>query len=297
MSVEVLLKARLSREHWTLILKDVNKADARALMNGESLTVTPSDAVERLVRISQLPLKETDSRTNKSHAGQVDELVRLRNRAAHFNFEGADPVSIRGTLAVGLNFVLWFLDQEFRSQGQAEFSGVRQMVEELIEDAARELGGIEELVRERLASLADELAEADILLECPRCTQFTLMIGEGVEARCPFCRAPGANAEDIAGNYLEEILGLSAYEVIKNGGDWPLHDCPNCGAETLVEGIQPEGQQVAAEVPHEGESDYRWGCFACGYLARVDDLMRCDRCGRLNEHPTCPDCFANLLAD
>lgn len=297
-SAEVLLKARLAREHWTLILDNVNKADRGSLMNGESKTITPEQAVDRLVGIALLPLKRGDSKGGKSHATQVTELIRLRNRAAHFNFQGVDPVSIRGVLGVGLNFMLWFLEDQFQDGAGPEFDGVRQAVDELVTDVAGEIGKIDELVQARLASLADELATADVLLECPRCTQSTLMIGEDVGlARCPFCRAVGSDGPAIAGDYVEAVLGLSLYELFKDGGEWPVYECFNCCEEALVDGIQPVRRDAPTGEAHAAESAPRFACFACGYLRQAGDLMRCDRCGRLGEWPTCPDCWQALLVD
>lgn len=296
-AVEVLLKARLAREHWALILKDANKASVSSVMNGDSSTITPEDSIERLVGVAGVPLKKVDAGAGKSHATQVKELVRLRNQAAHFNFEHVDPAAIRGTLGVGLNFVMWFLRQEFSEAGQAEFTGVQQMVEDLLADVAREVGEIAEFVQARMDDITGELAQAEALVECPQCAQLTLMIGTEAEvARCPFCEGAGGDGEDLASSYVEGVLGISAYVVGTEGGEWPVYECPECWTEALVEGIRTKALLESSD-PHAHENTYWWGCFVCGYLATFDELMHCHRCGRLSGHPICPDCAADQMAD
>lgn len=296
-AVEVLLKARLSREHWVLILKDANKASVRSVMNGDAYTITPEDSVERLEGVAGVPLKRVDPRAGKSHATQVKELMRLRNQAAHFNFEYVDPAAIRGTLGVGLNFVLWFLRDEFSGAGHAQFTGVQHLVDDLLTEITREVGEIAEFVQARMADISDELARAEALVECPQCAQITLMIGgeDGV-ASCPFCEAAGNDGEEIATSYVEAVLGMSSYVIGKEGGDWPVYDCPECWTEALVEGVKTKALLESPD-PHAQERAYWWGCFACGHLATVDELIQCERCGRLTGHPICPDCVASLLAD
>lgn len=46
-AVEVLMKARLVREHWTLICSDPDKATAAHLLAGTAKTVSPEQAVKR----------------------------------------------------------------------------------------------------------------------------------------------------------------------------------------------------------------------------------------------------------
>jgi hypothetical protein len=53
------------------------------------------------------------------------------------------------------------------------------------------------------------------------------------------------------------VLGLSYYEAAKDGGQWPVHSCVECGAEAFVLTGEPGGA-VSDEM--------MWVCFACGYV-------------------------------
>ncbi len=54
--IELLLKRRLMDEHWSLIFRDINKADKKALESGEFISVYFDDAVARLRKICGVDL-------------------------------------------------------------------------------------------------------------------------------------------------------------------------------------------------------------------------------------------------
>src|SRR5262245_42592734 len=74
--VELLLKARLLKEHWSLVFEDVRKATPAALMNGDLKSVAPEDCLERLSSIA-------DVRVNKHHTDALKELRKTRNALVH----------------------------------------------------------------------------------------------------------------------------------------------------------------------------------------------------------------------
>ncbi|MES2433008.1 MAG: hypothetical protein V4586_04195 [Pseudomonadota bacterium] len=84
--VELLLKARLMREHWSLVVADPSKADIDKFLNGEAQTVGLEQAVQRLKNIAKVTV----------HANAVnsfDELRKHRNRMVHFYhpIDGINP--------------------------------------------------------------------------------------------------------------------------------------------------------------------------------------------------------------
>lgn len=60
-AVEVLLKARLVREHWTLICDNPDKATAAAMLRGTLKTVSPDKAMLRLQHVAAVPLTSDHS--------------------------------------------------------------------------------------------------------------------------------------------------------------------------------------------------------------------------------------------
>ena len=85
-----------------------------------------------------------------------------------------------------------------------------------------------------------------------------------------------------ANDYIENELGISSYECEKDGGTFPLYECPECGEEQLVF--------------DEGNGKYH--CFACDEDFTKDDLSFCERCGNLmrtnDDWQICQNCIDDL---
>jgi hypothetical protein len=297
-AVEVLMKARLVREHWTLICADPDKATATQMLAGTAKTVTPEQAIKRLENVAGVAMKAG------GHADRVIEVATLRNRAIHFAMVGIAPAGLQSPLGHGLDFVLWFLGTQFRGQGDDD---VQELVEESIERLTTEVGQLKALVAARLASIGDELGMAGLCVECPRCRQATLMLIDGDVSRCVFCLWKPVDGAECAAEYADAVLGTSQYQAIKDGGDWPVHLCTACGETSMVEGIEQLLPNPATmhrgEPPCDWKAPGYWGCFSCGTTADRTELDRCTRCDALTETgdddglPVCGECWADVLRD
>ncbi len=99
-------------------------------------------------------------------------------------------------------------------------------------------------------------------LNCPSC-QSDLVVQLNRENTDPMsahfqCRTCGEedDAENVIKHSLSELFHTDMYMAAKDGGDGPLHDCPECGVEAYV--VCEHGQ----------------GCLSCGFI--LDD--ECARC-------------------
>lgn len=289
-AVEVLMKARLVRAHWTLICADPDKATPTDVLAGSARTVTPEQAMSRLDNVAGIGMKAG------GHSARVVELAKLRNRAIHFNMAGAPPAALQVSLGRGLDFVLWFLDTEFRGQAGPD---VEDLVEESIDTLTTQLGQINLLVAERMNSIAADLDAAELCVECPRCAQPTLMVLLDELARCAFCLLKPVDGTECATEYAQTVLGQNEYAAITGGGSWPVHPCVSCSETSMVEGIDQlhpapgTGQCLTAS----------FACFSCGAVADHTALHHCSRCGELTDTggddgvPMCSDCWAYVLRD
>ncbi len=75
-SVELFMKARLIREHWSLIAENIDKIDKNRLLSGDLLSVKPRTARERLHKIANDPLSKDAIKT-------FEEIEKHRNQAIH----------------------------------------------------------------------------------------------------------------------------------------------------------------------------------------------------------------------
>lgn len=81
--------------------------------------------------------------------------------------------------------------------------------------------------------------------------------------------------------YVENKLGINEYRCVKEGGEFPLYECPNCGEDQLVYDV----------------GNGRFHCFSCDENYTTEDLSFCDRCGQLMERtgePNCKNCIEYL---
>ena len=297
-AVEVLMKARLLRHGWTQVCVSTTKTTWTfdQLANGLAKTVGPDDAVARLkaAGVGIEPYK-----------GAIKRLASLRNRAAHFTLSngGEHPKGVEAEYGAALNFVLWFLNSEFR-QLAACSDDIVATVDDVIEELTKVVGQIRQLVDARMKTIATELDAAAVRLVCPRCDQPALIMRDGQPPRCAFCLWEPADGSSAIDEYVDVVLSLSRYEVETNGGTWRVSWCPDCDVEALVEGIEAVGYgkaTVMALMHNEGPVLAYWGCFNCGRTAAADELDRCSRCEAVTDVstgggvPICHECFAKLV--
>ena len=89
--------------------------------------------------------------------------------------------------------------------------------------------------------------------------------------------------KDKADEYVENELKISAYECVKDGGVFPVYDCPECGDDQLV----------------YDEETGNYHCFHCGEDFKASDRSVCSECTKLmknKESCICDACFEFKMA-
>jgi len=76
-AIELILKARLIKEHWSLVVDRLDKAKRHDFFSGKSKTINPDTAIARLKDIACDPVSEDAFKTFK-------EISQHRNRVVHF---------------------------------------------------------------------------------------------------------------------------------------------------------------------------------------------------------------------
>ena len=251
-AIEVLLKMRLEQEHWSLIFSKIDLATRERHTAGDFHSVTVDDAITRLQNVAGVSFLE-------SELAVIKAIGQKRNRLQHLGLIDSSS-AVRASTGEALNFLLSFIDRQFRGVVGRQ----TDPVEAVLDRIRGHLAGIRELVEARLKELAPLLAEQDVVLECPLCLQPTLTLGE--ECRCLFCVYESSPAE-MAEQYVTTILRITQYEVVKDGGIWPIHDCPSCDQmAVLVSQVVDPLDHV--EVSWHDRAPHYWVCFAegCGWL-------------------------------
>ncbi|MEU0150639.1 hypothetical protein [Micromonospora fulviviridis] len=116
------------------------------------------------------------------------------------------------------------------------------------------------------------------VVRCPQCPEGMVDIDE-----TPACRACGAtwdSGQELATEYADVFLGLGWYSSIKDGGDAPTRDCPDCGEQSVVT-IQPDDVTFWTMMCVSCATSYNDSCTRCGAPIQhreEGDLLVCADC-------------------
>lgn len=273
---EVLLKARLAEEHWSLSFEHPGKATKEAWSAGEFRSCGIVEVLDRLVEIVGVDVSQKD-RSN------IRVLIEKRNRLQHFGLSESTH-AVQSVAIRVLNFLISFVTDELRDHLTDDD------VDPGLQRIRQGLSGIGELVSLRLQSIAEVLDSAESIVTCPQCVQLALQPGD--PCFCHFCGA-GGDPESVAREYLYGILGEDEYSAAKGRTDWSLEACPDCERECLVRGVlvRTEGQGG------DQLQELRWCCFADGVTWQASEMVGCSSCGAAipldDEGPDlCADCLS-----
>lgn len=248
--VDLVLKYRLSQEHWTLLFSKIDAASKEKLNSGDFTSVDSAGCIDRLQRIGGIEIDKKD-------VSQLKHLRERRNRLEHFGItESAE--ALKSSSLIVLNFILNFINEHI------DFLELDEIEKNLVDTIRGQFRDFEEFVQKRLNVIRPELENYKKVVAvtiCPTCYQEALVIDDG--AKCLFCGTSG-DGEEMAENFVFQLLGISQYEA-KDGGEYPVYECSDCGAETLVH-------------TNLSEED-GWICFTCGTEWSEQEKAFCETCG------------------
>ena len=244
---ELVLKEILKSEHWSLIFEDIDKANSQDLQSGDFQSVSFDTILLRLQNIAEIDI-------SPKAIIYFKELRKRRNRIEHFAFREKNKAIISIVSKI-LSHLIEIIKEHVDI---TEYSDKSQIFYKEILKQSSEFEEFSKLIYSKLKPALDSLGKEKIpIYKCPECFHETLPIDGTNE--CLFCGYSDP-PEDIAYNFIENILEISKYSTLKDGGDYPLKNCPGCDQETLV------------------LMDDSYQCFACGDLWELDELDFCNYC-------------------
>ena len=244
--IELLIKARLAREHWSLIFSSIDHARFDKLAEADFVSVDFPKALARLEQIAGVPIA-------KSVISHVDNLRKLRNRLTHFTAT-LDSAQTKSLVAKSMNFCVVFCEQQDMLTSDTESK---------LGEIHKNLTKLQEFVDDRMRSIL-EGSEHVRLWECPECWQEALFIDTG-ETDCKFCRRK-TDPQELAASNTESHV----------------EDCPECDSEStfaLVLYNNEEGEWVCFACGQSGE-DYAH-CMRCERMEHFpnrDEGPICESC-------------------
>ena len=195
--MELLLKARLAQEHWSLLFADVDRAEHSKLLSGDFISVGADRAHKRLKQICGVEVAPDDWK----------HLIRLRNlsnRIKHYVGE-YNSFQAKSIVWKGMNIGITFCEAQQMLGESREIQGQIYRINTLMQEFA-------EFVGARLESIATyQDFEADV--ECMGCWQEAcIMDASGIV--CQFCGLT------IDAGTLNQWLADSDYELSNGDGGW-----------------------------------------------------------------------------
>lgn len=262
--IELILKERLKREHWSLVFDKPELATKKAYDTGDFSSVSFKPSIERLINICGIKIEEK----------QKTRLLRfrdMRNRFEHFGIVDsieAVTASAAAALAILLDFV----------KNQLETQTIEESDQILLDEIRSQLSEFKEFVQKRWRLIEADVKNAQTaVIICPSCGQEAAVAHEG--ATCLFCGYHRA-AEYAAREYAVIVLGEDPTE------GWPdlVQKCPDCDTDTLV----------------RDASATCFVCLQCGKTWSNTEFDDCMHCGqsfkRDGEQTVCDGCFAYAIS-
>ncbi|MHA4772999.1 hypothetical protein L1085_000645 [Streptomyces sp. MSC1_001] len=229
-ATEVLLKARLVKEHWSLVFAEPGAADLDAYTLGKFNSCTTDEALARLEKIARVHI-------TKDNKDAIGKLKATRNALTHYGHTAAAQ-AVEAQAAAVLGFLLDFVHQDLRDE-----PGVHGTMNIL----RTKLRGIERLVRDRMNQLSETLEPLmPRTVQCGDCAQWAMVVGEE-NIRCLFCLREFGEGPAAAADYSWLIRGSE---------DNIAAPCKGCGTDASL---------IKAVVALEKERDSLI-CFTCGDL-------------------------------
>jgi len=269
-AVELILKARLINEHWTLIFRDPGKAEIEKFKEGNFQSVDFQEAEDRLGRICKVDLSK--------HKPILKILRETRNRVQHFEFSAEVPEVV--SILVKTWSFLWDFIYDNLPDNVDEHGTILDEIKELVVKQ-------EDFIDERLTEIEPKLEsvkkEGSLVLACPSCLQETLEVPGGENPICHFCRYEN-DADQVADDWASVFVGYPHTDPKERFISPVLKNCRSCGYETMIE--FESGSMYPA--------DPAWICFTCG--EEGSPTTKCHSCGE--EFPweadvyICPECEA-----
>lgn len=287
-AVEMFLKARLMREHWSLIVSKPDQANLAKFMAGDFISVTLDEARARLRDIAEEPI---DSDAFDSFV----KLARHRNKMVHFFHADVDDDGEAKAKIVAEHCRSWFHLHRLLKRWDEHFSKFQDQISEA--DRAMKKHGkyldakfkaLKTTLNEHVTggrqpraccacgfmaaiphSLSDEVAttaclvcdhlDVQVQMECPHCNGELEISSEGY-SRCPEC------GNSIEPTDIVDVLtdSDSTYRAMKDGDGGS--DPANCGA--------CDGYHTVVEIGDQ------YLCACCFDIS--DNVQKCDYCGEYN---------------
>ncbi|WP_438298145.1 hypothetical protein [Sporosarcina sp. FA15] len=210
--LELILKSRLQKEHWSFLFEDINKADYQSYVSGDFKSISFGNLLIRLISICQI---EISDRTKK----RLQNLKVYRNKMEHYNLD-IHKVALEATTFEVLSFLIPFIHREELVSRDNELLNY-------INDKLLQMDSYINQRYKEISSKLKELPDNVKLLDCPYCMQKdTLRLDK---AYCYFCNTQFRNLDwELIPKFTNEEHVFSYREFNS------IEFCPHCSRDSMI---------------------------------------------------------------
>ena len=216
-SVELLLKERLKREHWSLIFRNIEQAG-----NLDANTVTIDEAIKRLEQVAKVRLESNEQ-------DKINQLSNIRNAIQHYEIE-ITYEEVIGKAHAAIGVITRLLKDEFEIDVREYLD--QKDVQELIQ-IEEVLEHLQELARTNIEKIRKEHDPARFkdqmywqfeVIYCPQCWQeFYIFSPDEDISQCQLCNYEGGFIECVRCGHKAPS---GTWDFHSEGPDFAL--CENC---------------------------------------------------------------------
>ena len=228
-SIELILKEILEREHSSLIYKDIDDSDSIE-------TVSIYQALNRIKNVCEIDFPE-------HFKSRIIDLARERNKIQHYKVNIEKGLAVK-LLNNGYAIFKYFLSDVLNEK----LNDYKNLISD---DMVCELESLEDTYKS-LKKLATEVIsgrsyeylyfkyydDKKLKLPCPKCSEKYIAKDDNGNYKCYFCYTEFDSKENIfmydENSYISEYMINEIINKRKQKYKFPVMECPNCKADTLV---------------------------------------------------------------
>ncbi len=260
--IEIILKYRLECDNWAFVINDLDKLAINNYENGDFVSVTLEQSIDRLKKLCNVSMKKEDELT-------LINLKLIRNKIEHFklNLNQEETISlVYNSITVILNFI----DREpeyFKNRFSKEEKSLYSSIKEKIFNLDKYLNKLEQEIHNRFPDVPFK--------SCPKCYKRCVKV-QGIKCKCYLCKFDYQDTSYERNKYIEKYQ--PSYKDISKGAV-PIGeiDCPYCGDTMLMD--------------YENNKAI---CFMCKKETTIDDIDCCVKCGRPGITGICDCCLEDI---
>lgn len=288
--IELFLKARLMHEHWSLIIQSLDKSNRQKIFDGDAMTVTPSEAKDRIFIVFGEDISEEWE--------SFDKLIKHRNKMIHFyHYDLKDQktmVDEKKKLA-SLQCVAWF--QLYHGLLKRKWVKLFPFAEDSLTKLNAKMLKHTTYLKEKYEKIKDKIQiqkeKGTIIEECRFChfeaaqrlfSESRLVRKEclvcnfdenEISIKCPECQEPiyVANYEVVECKKCKHVINDEKFSQLLDGirqsddqcDGYRLQDPICCQECDMIDVVQLK--------------DGPWVCKECHTSYANEDIQTCDRCG------------------